>query len=61
MSNPGQLANLYFPPRDMWIAETVEKMAAIEGVSTTEMYLRLLETAINHLKADYPEKLKPVE
>ena len=61
MSNPGQLATLYFPMRDMWIAETVEKMAVIEGVSTTEMYARLIESAVNRLKEEYPEKLKPVE
>lgn len=61
MSNPGQLTNLYFPSQDIWIAEAVDKMAASEGVSVTEIFLRLIESAVNRLKAEYPEKLKPVE
>ena len=57
MGTPGQLLNLYFPPQETWIQEAVERKAQIEGISTTEMYIRLIEKAGTALKLRYPEAL----
>ncbi len=57
MGTPGQLLNLYFPSQEAWIGEAVEREAQIQGITVTEMYIRMIEKAADVLSEVYAAEL----
>jgi len=50
LGKPGRLANLYFAPEETWIAEEVHRLAQLENVSATEMYMRLIDEGLADIR-----------
>ena len=58
MAKVGRVANLYFSPKDRWIEEEVRKLAQIRGVSTTEMFMQLINEGLGCLREPLKQEFK---
>ena len=57
-SNPGRVANLYFPVEQIELDEEVRRLAEVNGVSVSEMYIRLIDAGLAELRRQYPEAFR---